>query len=300
LVVLALLALAPWNDLIIPVAVPDSFGAALVYRLSASFDAANLVTLASVALLLVFALAPRRAARVLPLLVLCLLVATSVAASALIRTRAAADQRELLGTPRDWIDRAANADVTYLYDGEPEWNSVWQQRFWNHRVAHVLTFPPIRVPGPLPQEAHTPTADGRIATQDQYVVASNAFTFIGTPITQHARGVDLETLTLWRLAGPPRVSMTTSGILPNGDMTGPATIVVYNCAGGRLDLTLLPKATDVVTVTLDRLTVLKESIAGRGSWSGSVRVPPGHAPLCRFEIRGGPLLGSTVRAFERS
>src|SRR5205085_2971463 len=147
LAALALLALAPWTSLIVTTALPDSFETALVYRLSGSLNAANLVTLAGLGLLAIFAVVPRRAAAVLPVLVLSLLAATSVSASTLIETRARADQQELLGSPRDWIDRAVDGNVTYIYDGDPAWNSVWQQRFWNRRIAHVLSFPPARVPG---------------------------------------------------------------------------------------------------------------------------------------------------------
>jgi hypothetical protein len=299
-VVLAVIALAPWDDLINGSALPDSFESALVYRVSGSVDAASLVTIASVVLLVCIAIVPRRAAPLLPFAVLGLLAATSVSASTLIEDRGRADQQELLGSPRDWVDSAVKDHVTYLYDGEPEWNSVWQQRFWNDRIAHVLSFPPARVPGPMPQEQRAPAPNGRVAIRDRYVVAADRFTFVGTPVAHHARGADLEALTLWRLRGPPTLSMITTGVQPNGDMTGPATIVVYGCAGGKLDLTLLPKATNLLTVSLDGKTVLRRRIGGRDSWTGSVPVPASHRGLCRFRIRGGLLLGSTVRSFERA
>lgn len=298
--VVALLALTPWNMLVVTSALPDTFGSALIYRLSAHIDAATLVTLAGVALLVFFAIVPRRAGGfALPALVLALLVATSVSASLLIVPRARADQQELLGSPPDWVDRAIRSDATYLYDGEPEWNSVWQQRFWNKRIAHVLTFPPTRVPGPMPQEAHAPTAAGLIAIRDDYVVATDRYTFFGTPVAHHARGVDLETLTLWRLAAPARLSTVATGFLPNGDLVGPGTITVYACAGGTLELTLLPKDTDVVTVTLNGARVLRRKIGGLRSWHGTLPVPTSHTSACRFTIKGGPLLGSTVVAFQR-
>jgi hypothetical protein len=298
-VVLGLLALTPWNKLVVSSALPDTFDVALVYRLSAHVDAATLVTLAAVGLLAIFALTPRRAALALPALVVALLVATSVSASTLIVPQARADQRALLGSPRDWVDRAADGNATYLYDGEPEWNSVWQQRFWNDRIAHVLTFPPTRVPGPMPQQARPPTRTGLLAIADRYVVATDRYTFFGTAVAHHARGVDLEPLTLWRLTPPARLSTATTGFLPNGDLVGPGTISAYACAGGTLELTLIPKATDVVSVLLDGRPVLRRRIGGLRSWHGSIPVPRSHARTCHFTIRGGPLLGSTVVAFQR-
>ena len=94
--------------------------------------------------------------------------------------------------------------------------------------------------------------------------------------------------------------MITTGVQPNGDMIGPAKILVYGCAGGKLDLTLLPKATNILTISLDGRRVLRERIGGRDSWRGSIPVPVSHRGLCRFRIRGGLLLGSTVRTFERA
>jgi len=300
LAVLALLALTPWNKLVVIAALPDSFDTALIYRLSAHIDAATMITLAGVALLAVFAVVPRRAALALPVLVLTLLVATSVAASTVIVPLARADEQALLGSPRDWVDRTIDSNATYLYDGEPEWNSVWEQRFWNKRLAHVLTFPPTRVPGPMVQLARAPTASGFVAIHDRYAVATDRYTFFGTPVVHHARGVDLEPLTLWRLAEPARLSTVTTGFLPNGDLVGPGTVTVYSCAGGSLELTLLPKDTDVVTVTLGGTQVLRRRIAGLPSWHGEIPVPASHKRTCHFTIEGGQLLGSTVVAFQRA
>jgi len=151
----------------------------------------------------------------------------------------------------------------------------------------------------MPQRVAGPTPDGHLAIQDRYLVASDRFSFFGTPVAHHARGPDLQALTLWRLTGRPTLSMFTTGILPNGDMAGQGTIHVYRCAGGTLDLTLLPKATDVVTISLDDAQVLRRRIAGMPSWHTSIRVPTSHAKACQFTILGGALLGSTVRTFER-
>jgi hypothetical protein len=142
--------------------------------------------------------------------------------------------------------------------------------------------------------------DGHLATTDPYIVAADRFGFMGTPVAHHARGPDLEGLTLWRLTGQPTLSMVTTGVLPNGDMIVPGQIKVYGCAGGKLHLTLLPKATKVVTISLDGHVVLRQNIAGRLSWTGSIPVPADHRGLCRFRIKGGLLLGSTVRTFERA
>ena len=68
----------------------------------------------------------------------------------------------------------------------------------------------------------------------------------------------------------------------------------YDCAGGRLELTLLPKETSVVTLRLDGRITTRARIAGLDYWNGTIFVPPSPSPrVCHFEIDGQSLLGST-------
>ena len=68
----------------------------------------------------------------------------------------------------------------------------------------------------------------------------------------------------------------------------------YDCAGGRLEVTLLPKATSVVTLRLDGRVTTRARIAGLSYWNGTIFVPPSPSPrVCHFEIDGQDLLGST-------
>jgi len=84
------------------------------------------------------------------------------------------------------------------------------------------------------------------------------------------------------------------GVQVNGDMTEPGQITAYDCGGGRLELTLLPKQTQVVEVKLDGAVALRERIAGLPSWNGTVHVPASNKPrVCHFTIGGQGLLGST-------
>jgi hypothetical protein len=298
-VTLAIVILAPWDRLIIADALPDSFGASLIYGLSTSINPTTLVTFGCLALVVLFLVTPRRVALLLPAVVFALLAASSVSASRRVVSQAARDQQQLLGTPRDWIDRAVHDDVTYLYDGERTWNSVWQQRFWNDRITHVLSLAPARVPGPMDQVVHPIAPTGRLPISDWYVVAPDRFGFAGTPIAGHSRGPDLPSLTLWRVDRPVMLSMVATGFQPNGDILGRGTIDAYSCAGGTFGLTVLPKSTDVVTILLDGKVALRQRIAGLPSANLSVQVPASHRGVCHFTIDGGPLLGTTIRSFDR-
>src|SRR5581483_12474366 len=140
----------------------------------------------------------------------------------------------------------------YVFAGDmADVNIVWQQRFWNSRIRDVLALPPYAVPGPLPSRQQAPAPDGRLAISERFVVANADLTFVGQPVAQHDRGADYPPLVLWRLAGPPRIATSRTGVKPNGDMFGTAQIVAWGCRGGQLQLTLIPKSTSDVSVDLN-------------------------------------------------
>ncbi|HKU59248.1 MAG TPA: glycosyltransferase family 39 protein [Gaiellaceae bacterium] len=292
--VLCVVFLAPWNHLVSANALPDSFDLALLYRIG------HPATVAAIGSLVVLTLAVV-SRRLSVVAVLALLVASSVVASNEISSAVAANQRNIVGTPANWIDRAADGPVTYIYDGEQYWNSVWEERVWNSKLTRVVSIAPSSVPGPIPQSKASPAADGSLPIQTRWVVATDRLTFIGTRVAHLTQtGLDVSGLTLWHLAGPPRLATVETGVLPNGDMVGQAQVDVYGCQHGELQLTLLPKETSVLRVLFDGLPVLRADISGRDSWSGSVRARPESQPVqCRYTILGGPLLGSTRIAFAR-
>jgi hypothetical protein len=300
LAVFSLLALTPWTRVVDLTALPDSFDVVVLYRLGASHASAVVAGIAALTLLLFVAL-PRRVVLLLPALVLALLIVSSVVASNDITRRVAYDQRNLVGTPPDWIDRATRAPTAYLYGGEPYWNGVWQVRFWNETVEDVISIAPARVPGPLPQRVIDLGDDGRLPITEGFIVASDPHRFLGTPIAHLTQGgAGVSGLTLWRLEERARLSMNVWGVLPNGDMTEPGHLDVFDCAGGRLELTLLPKETRIVTIKLERRVVERAVIAGLQFWNGSVSVPRSSSPrVCHFTISGQDLLGSTRIEFVR-
>jgi hypothetical protein len=251
--------------------------------------------------LVVVVFVPRRARHLLPALAFVGLAATSAVAADDITARVRSDQQRLVGPNPSWIDDAADGrPVAYLYDGEPYWNLVWQAVTWNSAIRRVISLAPTRVPGPLAQRETVLGARGRLPFRERFVVASAPHAFVGEPVAQVDSGTDVGAVRVWRLDGAPRLSTVTRGILPNGDMVEPGHVLAYDCAGGRLELTLLPKSTDELTILLDGNVVLRQRIGGLGSWRGAVEVPPATKPrVCDFTIEGGSLLGSTRIAFVR-
>jgi hypothetical protein len=298
LLTLALLLLTPWNHLTNINALPDTFGVVILYHLGAS-RASWAVAVVSVVILVTIVALRHRFIAVVPVLMFALLIASTAVASNDIAKRVRSDQHNLVGVPPDWITRAAHAPVAYLYDDESYWNGVWQVRFWNRNVTDVVSVAPARVPGPMTQRVVHVPATGRLPIAERYLVASDPHSFVGTPVAHlEQTGLDTAGLTLWRLSGPPRLTTVERGIKPNGDMTEPGVVRAYDCAGGRLELTLLPKETSVVTLRLDGRIVQKAKIAGLTYWNGTIFVPASPSPrVCHFEIDGENLLGSTHIAF---
>jgi hypothetical protein len=296
--VAALALLVPWNHLVNSTAFPDSFGLGLLLRLD-RHNPADIVAVAVPVLLVAFALLPRRLTPILVAVVAGLLLATSALASNMITKLDRQQQTDVVGSPRNWIDRAADGPVGYFYDQEAYWNTVYQERFWNHRITSVVSTSP--VPGPMPQTVFKLGPSGRLPLDERWVVASDPHELVGTPVAHLPQiGLDVTGLTLWKVDGPPRMSLETGGVQPNGDMTGPATIKVWNCQGGKLQLTLLPKATKQLRIELGGVDVVDRNVAGKEVVHLFVPVPASAKPrLCTFTIVPQSLLGSTVIQFLR-
>jgi hypothetical protein len=152
----------------------------------------------------------------------------------------------------------------------------------------------------MKQKLVTVPPSGRLPIHGRFIVASGTDTFVGTAVAHQSLGLDSYGLTLWRLDRPAALSTITQNVKPNGDMFGPGTVTAFNCQGGSLNLTLLPKETDTLEIYLNGRLALRRRIGGEPSWHGIVPVPPSpRTEACHFQIIGGPLLGSTVIDFER-
>jgi hypothetical protein len=294
LALLAIIVFAPWNALTTPDAFPDTPDLGFLLANPVGVSAATTVAIGAAVLLLLWLFVPRSAV-VLPVVLLALLAGSSLAASDQIRKVDASTQAALVGSPRNWVERAVPGHVTFVFDGDlASWGVVWQQRFWNPALDRVVSIAPNFVPGPIAQKQVRPGGDGRLPTTDRYVITNDIVAMVGEPVAHQSRGPDQFGLTLWKLSGPPRISMTRSGFLPNGDIIGPAKVTAYGCAAGTLELTLLPKDTQTLRIELDGRTVIRENISGEPSWQGTVHVPANHGPApCVFTLLGGSLLGST-------
>ena len=296
---LTVLATVPWNDLVTADALPDSLGVAILLDDPLGWKPATVVAILGAVLLLFFVLTPRL--ELLAVGVVLLLGWGTIAASTRVDTATENAQVALVGTPRDWIEQHASSDVAYVYNGDlAAWTVVWQQRFWNPRIDRVVSIIPHFVPGPITQRAIALSRDGRVPIHERYAVANDHVQFEGSPVAHQSRGLNEYGLTLWELQRPARLSLLIAGPIPNGDITGRAVVNAFDCAGGTLKLTLLPKGTNRLEIDLDGRVASVEHIGGREVWHTEVHVPSSHGPApCTFTIRPDGLLGSTVITFVR-
>ena len=294
---LAVLVLAPWNTLVNWDAFPDSPAISLLLQSPGDWRPLTAVTVLAAVLLVLFRFAPFVEA--VGLAIVALFVWTSAKAADLVADYSRGAQSVLVGTPRNWIDRDAAEPVAYVYNGDLAGPPVvYEQRFWNHRISNVVSLAPNVVAGPIHQTRAAPHIDGTLPATQRYAVANQTLTLRGAEIARQDRGPNQYRLALWRLDPPARVATETAGVLPNGDMPGPATIVAFDCAGGSLNLTLLPKSTRKLVVELDRRPIISTDLSGRASWHASLTVPRSHGSFpCRFTIHGDGLLGSTQISF---
>lgn len=299
---LALLLVLPLRDLVVQPAVPDAFTLVpllwLRERLAdGTFELA--VWAAAAAALALFSLLPRRALLVLPALAVGFLVFASFAATREVQQRVAFDQRNLLGGERDWVDAAADGPVAYLVVGRQNPNLGWHQLFWNEGIRAVYALGAFQE-GLPPHQNVFARDDGRLGISEELVVAPTSVRLVGAELASIAiREYEDIGLTLWRVEPPARVSSMRFGVRAEGDMHEPGRLTAYDCQGGRLELTLLPKASTRVELRVNRVTVqVLDDIAGLEFVQAVVEPPPG-AEVCFFEVVPDSLLGSTRFEFVR-
>ena len=250
------------------------------------------------------ALVPRRAAIALAAGTLLALSGASVAASREAVEQSGYREDALLGGSPTWVDDAGGEDAVFLYAGEPHSTIAWQHVYANRGLSEVWALGGMFVPGPLPQRAVSPAADGRLdGPGSREIVAPTSLTFFGERIAETRLQDTLDAgLVLWRTDGPPRLSTASAGVLANGDFTNAATLTVYDCGRGRLELTLLGKTGNGVELRLDGITRRIVDVPAGGVWRGSVAAADyaSEDGTCVFELVSEGLVGSTRLEFVRA
>ena len=223
------------------------------------------------------------------------LMAGSAAGSWEAGTQSHLRENSLLGGTPTWVDDASDRGTAYLYAPEFFWPVVWQHLFWNRSIDRVWTMSDAVVPGPLPQTPVAVRADGRLVGADGVVVDAAA---VVAPSSVALRGERVATirqkgelraadLGLWRSRGPARLSSHTEGVSAEGDVASSATVTVFDCRQGRLEVALIGKRAGRVSVLLDERVQRVVPLRAGDLLNASIDVTPsaGTDGTCVFELR---------------
>jgi hypothetical protein len=300
-------ALVPIEQVASPDTLPNApTPAALLGAGSEGWERAALVLSAVTAGALVVFL-PRRLAWLAAVAVGLGLGLLSIDSGRRIDAASANEQRVAIGSePAEWIDGAGLDGATLLLTGDQLWTSTARTIFWNRGVEAALRIAPATVPFPPVTPSADIGPDGVLRTPDgieverPLVVAPSTITLAGERLGGRAIG-DSETyaLTTWRPERPVRVVLRTTGFLPNGDFTGTATVTVYACKPGTLDITVLGKTGDAVEARVDGVSVAQLETRSGDAVTHRIPAPPyadGSRP-CVFELVNPGYAGSTTIVF---
>ncbi len=301
----ALVAVLAWplHTLLAADALPDAAGLIPIHRLGHQrllLDGGLLLAA------LVLIMAPRRALRAVPYVLIVLLGAGSVLAEQYAARQSRLSQQTMLGPGKTWIDAAAKGPTSLLYGDKFQWPAVWESLFWNRKLEAAYALPGAKLIGPAPgayvalSNSGTVLVAGRPLPQ-RYTVAELGLLANGTAIADAGTspGGIVAPWRLWQLDGPLTLVGTTSGIQANGDIYKSATVHAFSCPGA-LHLTLLAKQDEQIELYRQghlyrRLNV---KLGGEPLKVLHLVVPaePSAQGPCNYSIRSTGLLGSTVVA----
>ena len=284
----------PFQRFVTPDAVHDSFGLLPWWWLhdqGVAFDDFRWVALCFAAACAALALVPRRVAVVVPALVACYFVATSVIVERGehgIRTASRAARAAGIGRPdRDWVDRAvtANASVAYVRTGFGSFYTLWENEFFNRSIGSVYNLIGSSVDA-LPETLVARRADGTLVADGRPVRAAFVLADRSAGVSGKEVGRDpVAGTVLYRTGGPIVLLASVTGLYPNDTASAPpwsgrtVTYTRRGCSGGTLSVDLasdpaLFQSAQTVTVRTGERIVGSVRIEPTGRASLTVPVDP--------------------------
>jgi Dolichyl-phosphate-mannose-protein mannosyltransferase len=307
LAIVAGAALVPIGQLAGPDTLPNTPTPSLLAGLGSEHAARAALVAAALAAGALVLLVPRRFAWMTAAAVAVGLALLSVDSGRRIADASA--HEELVGTgsaPPGWLDDAGVQSATLLLTGDRLWTATARTVFWNRAIDEAVRIAPLTVPFPPVTSAVEVGDDGVLRRSDgsplerDILVAPTTVTLEGEKVVERPAG-DSESygLTAWRTDGPARMLLRTSGFLPNGDFTGTATVTVYACKQGTLDVAILGKTGDPVEARVDGVSVARLETPAEGAVTHRIPAPPyadGSRP-CVFELENPGYAGTTTITF---
>jgi hypothetical protein len=227
-------------------------------------------------------------------------VLLSVLAARQIDTFSSVEHAHDFGTANpSWIDEAGVEPVLLLDTGEQPSTAISRATFWNRSIRQLVRLSGVPVQA-LPQVPVDIRRDGALTDARGREVSAP---FAALPLTIALAGERLESSPptdiapgagLWRVDEPLRLVSRSGGFTPVGDFSL-AHVVVYRCGPGALELSLLGKDGEPVSIRVNGFPWETVELPPGGAWRGAVRpvgFADGESP-CVFDLESAGLVGST-------
>jgi hypothetical protein len=272
-VLIVLVALTPFGRVVPATAIQDTLSSAVLLRIEGHPALGRLLLVAVVVVAVAtVSLTPRRWLPGVLVVLTLALVGGSVEATRVVERLSAAAQKAALGSgDRRWLDRAAIGPVTLLATGDRPWAADAGTVFWNRSITEVLRLPDVQTgvpPAPpivtVDDDSGVVSTAGNTPLERDLVAVPDTITLDGDDVARlPADGAEAAGIVVWRTAGRVRVASRKIGFLPNGDVTGDVVVIVPGCVRGALEMTLIGKGGDPISVTVN------------GVHRGTIQAPPG-------------------------
>jgi hypothetical protein len=246
-----------------------------------------------------FIFLPRRAlAGAVAVLGAAFLAISALSAREIDRLSALERSRDLGAVEPTWVDDAGAEEALLFDTGEQPSTAIDRVTFWNRSIRQLVRLEDVPEQA-LPQVPVAIRSDGALTDSRSaevsapYAVAPASIVVAGervaaAPPTDVGPGSQL-----WRVAEPLRLVSRTGGFSPIGDFRD-ATVVVYRCGPGALEVTLLGKDGAPIATRVNGFPYETYELAAGESQSVAIRaVGAAEGEPCLFELESAGLAGST-------
>jgi hypothetical protein len=259
-----------------------------------------LLVLAAIAVTAAFLFLPRRLLPVALTVLTVAFVATSVAGAREMDELSALERAHDIGDEptETWVDDADAGETLLFNTGEQPLTAIPRLTFWNRAIEELVRLSGVPEQA-LPEIPVDIRRDGALTDSSlaevtaPYAVVPSSIVLDGervalTPPTEIAPG-----LGLWRVNEPLRMVSRAGGMTPVGDFRQ-ASVVVYRCGPGALEVTLLGKDGAPLIVRVNGLPYETFDLPAGGVRTIAIRpIVPVPGDPCLFELQSIGLVGST-------
>jgi hypothetical protein len=300
LVGVALLAAIPASRVQLELVVHDSFTLVALDALADQGELAFRAGLAALGVLAAcaFLLLPQRLLPALAAVVALGFVTTSVAAARQIEHFSSVELANDVGeVDPSWVDRAGVSPVLLVDTGDQPSTAASRTTFANRSIRYLVRLDGVPAQA-LPKRLVTVRRDGALVDAGGAEVSRP---YVVLPLTTTIRGERIATTPptdiapgsgLWRVEEPLRLTSRAAGFSPIGDFQR-ASVVVYHCGPGALEIDLLGKDGAPVIARVNGFPNATFELVPGGARQVAIRPIVAEGSPCVFDLESAGLVGST-------